>query len=35
MFGFGKRHPIREISPGELHDRIADREVIVVHIPLR
>lgn len=32
MFGFGKRHPIREISPGELHDKIADHEVVVVDV---
>lgn len=32
MFGFGKRHPIHEINPGELHDMIADRSVLVVDV---
>ncbi|MCP5397538.1 MAG: rhodanese-like domain-containing protein [Sphingomonadaceae bacterium] len=32
MFGFGKRTPIKEISPGVLHDMIADKEAIVVDV---
>lgn len=32
MFGFAKRKPIKEISPGVLHDMIADKEAVVVDV---
>ncbi|ALE16063.1 hypothetical protein AMC99_00760 [Altererythrobacter epoxidivorans] len=32
MFGFGKRKPIQEMTPGELYDLVADRKAIVVDV---
>ena len=32
MFGFGKREPIREVTPGQLHEMIASREAVVVDV---
>lgn len=32
MFGFGKRAAIREITPGELHEMVANREAVVVDV---
>ncbi|MFB0612496.1 rhodanese-like domain-containing protein [Aurantiacibacter poecillastricola] len=32
MFSFRKRPPLREISPGELHDLVADRAALVIDV---
>lgn len=32
MFGFGKKAPINEVMPGQLHDMVAAGEAIVVDV---